>query len=58
MSRAIPVGARFFTHFQTGPEAHPASGTMGTKFFPGLNRPGRDAEHTLPSRAEATKGES
>jgi hypothetical protein len=26
----IPVGARFSTHVQTGPEAHPASCTMGT----------------------------
>jgi hypothetical protein len=28
-------GARFFAHFQTSPEAHPASCTMGTGSFPG-----------------------
>jgi hypothetical protein len=37
----IPVGARFFAHVQTGPEAHPTSCTMGTESFPGLKRPGR-----------------
>jgi hypothetical protein len=30
------VGARFFAHVQTGPEAHPASCTMGTGSFPGV----------------------
>jgi hypothetical protein len=29
-------GARFFAHFQTGPGAHPASCTMGTGSFPGV----------------------
>jgi len=33
----IPVGARFSAHFQTGPGAHPASCTMGTCSFPGVN---------------------
>jgi hypothetical protein len=51
-----PVGARFFAHFQTGPGAHPASSTMGTGSFPGLKRPGRDADHTSPSSAEVTTG--
>ena len=32
----IPVGARFSTPVQTGPEAHPASCTMGTRSFPGV----------------------
>ena len=32
----IPVVARFFAPVQTGPEAHPASCTMGTAFFPGV----------------------
>jgi hypothetical protein len=41
----ISVGARFFAHVQTGPEAHPASCTMGTGCFPGVKRPGRDADH-------------
>jgi len=31
------VGARFSAPVQTGPEAHPASCTMGTESFPGLN---------------------
>jgi len=32
----IPVGVRFFAPVQTGPEAHPASCTMGTGSFPGV----------------------
>ena len=31
----IPVGARFSAPVQTGPEAHPASCTMGTGSYPG-----------------------
>jgi len=30
------VGARFSVPVQTGPEAHPASCTMGTGSFPGV----------------------
>jgi len=30
------VGARFSAPVQTGPEAHPASCTMGTGSFPGV----------------------
>jgi len=41
----MPVGARFFANLQTGPGAHPDSCTMGTGSFPGVKRPGRDAEH-------------
>jgi hypothetical protein len=52
MFRAIPVGARFFTHVKTGPGAHPASCTMGTGSFPGVTRPGRGADHPLPPSAE------
>jgi hypothetical protein len=52
----IPVGARFFAHVQTGPGAHPASCTMGTGSFPGVKRPGRDADHPPRSRAEVKKG--
>jgi hypothetical protein len=33
----IPVGARFSALVQTGPEAHPASCTMGTGSFPGAS---------------------
>jgi hypothetical protein len=48
-------GARFFAHVQTGPEAHPASCTMGTGSFPGVKRPGRGADHPLSSSAEVKK---
>jgi hypothetical protein len=40
-----PVGARFSTSVQTGPGAHPATCTIGTRSFPGLKRPGRGADH-------------
>jgi hypothetical protein len=51
----IPVGARFFAHVQTGPEAHPASCTVGTGSFPGVKWPGRGADHPPPSSAEVKK---
>jgi hypothetical protein len=51
----IPVGARFFAHVKTGPEAHTASCTMGTGSFPGVKRPGRGADHPPPSSAEVKK---
>ena len=38
-------GARFSVHVQTGPEAHPASCTMGTGSFPGV-KSGRDVTLT------------
>ena len=43
----IPVGARFSALAQTGPGAYPASSTMGTGSFPGVNGPGRGADHPL-----------
>ena len=46
----FPVGARFFAPFQTGPEAYPASCTMGTGSFPGVKRQGRGADHPPPSK--------
>ena len=42
--------ARFSAPFQTGPGAYAASCTMGTRSFPGVNRPGRGAEHPPPSK--------
>jgi len=45
------VGARFSVPVQTGPGAHPASCTMGTGSFPGVKRPGRDADPSPPSSA-------
>jgi hypothetical protein len=41
----IPVEARFSAPVQTGPEAHPASCTMGTGSFPGKKRPQRDVDN-------------
>jgi hypothetical protein len=49
------VGARFFAHVQAGPGAHPASCTMRTGSFPGVTRPGHDADHPPPSSAEVKK---
>ena len=48
----IPVEARFSAPVRTGPEAHPASYTMGTRSFPGVNRPGHCVDHPPPSSAE------
>jgi hypothetical protein len=45
-------GARFFTHVQTGPGAHPASCTMGTGYFPGVKRLGHGVDHPPPPSAE------
>jgi hypothetical protein len=45
-------GARFYATVQTSPEAHPASYTMGTGPFPGVNRPGRGVDLPPPSSAE------
>ena len=44
-TKKLPVGARFSTLVQTGPGAHPASCTMGTASFPGVNRPGLVANY-------------
>ena len=38
-------GRRFSTPVQTGPGSHPASYTMRTGSFPGVNRPGRGVDH-------------
>ena len=39
--------ARFSAPVQTGPEAHPASYTMGTGSFPGVKRRGRGVDNPL-----------
>jgi hypothetical protein len=54
---SIPAGAKDFSFIlcvQTGSEAHSASCPMGTggPFPGGKERPGRDADHSLPSSAE------
>jgi hypothetical protein len=45
-------GARFSASVQAGPEAHPASYTMGTRSFPGVKRPGRGVSHPPSYSAE------
>jgi hypothetical protein len=43
----------------TSSGAHSASYPMGTgALSPGVKRPGREADHSVPSRAEAKKGET
>ena len=44
-------GARFSAPIQTGSGAHPASCTMGTVSFPGINQQG-GIDHQPPSSAE------
>ena len=52
----IPVGARFSVPFQIGPEAHPASCTMGTGSFQGVKWLGRGADHPPPPSAKVANG--
>ena len=40
---------RNFPPVQTGPVTHPVSCTMGTRSFPGVKWPGREADHPPPS---------
>jgi hypothetical protein len=54
----IPVGARFFAHVHTGPEAHPSSCTVGPGSFPEIKRPGRGADHPPHPSAEVENEES
>jgi hypothetical protein len=44
------VEARFFAQVQTGPGSHQAYSTMSTGSFPGVKRPGPDADHKPPSK--------
>jgi hypothetical protein len=52
----FPTGAGNFSfrhRIQTGPEAHPASYSVGTGVLSlGVKRLGREADHSLPSSAE------
>jgi len=41
----IPEGGRDFPPVQTGRAFHPGPYTMGTRSFPGVNRPGRGVDH-------------
>jgi len=45
------VKARFSAPAQTGPGAHQASYTMGTRYFLGVKRPGHSIDHPPPSSA-------
>ena len=45
------MGVRFSAPIQTGPGAHPASYTMGTRSFLGVKWPGRGVDHPPPSSA-------
>jgi hypothetical protein len=51
-----PGGAGNFSlhhHVETGSGAYPTPYSMGTRgFFPGVKRPGREADRTPPSSAE------
>lgn len=47
-----PMPARFSVPVQTGPDAHPACCTMCAGCLPGPKRPGRGANHPLPSSNE------
>jgi hypothetical protein len=50
----VPVGKEFsFLHVQTDPGVHPTSYTMGNGVsFPGVKRPGREAEHSPSTSVE------
>jgi len=45
-------GARFSAPVQTGPGAHPASCTMGTRSFPGVKQLGCGIDYPTPSGAK------
>ena len=46
------MGKRFSATVQTGPGAHPASYTVVTVSFPGLNLAGSGFDHPTPSSAK------
>jgi len=47
---------RFSAPVQTSSGTHPASYTMGTGSFPGVNWPGHGVDHPPPSSAEVKEG--
>jgi len=49
------LGAGFSAPVHTGPGAHPASHTMGTKSFPGVNWSWRGVDHPPPSSVYSKK---
>jgi hypothetical protein len=54
----VPVGARIFTSCRTdglwGPLSLLSNGYRGA-LFPGVKRPGREADHSPPTSAEVKK---
>jgi hypothetical protein len=46
------LGARFSAPVQTGPEAYPASYTVGTRSIPGVEPSGNDGDKPPPYSAE------
>ena len=52
----IPVGAKFSVPVQTGADAHPASYTVTTAYFPGVKLQGRGVDHALPSTVQDANG--
>jgi hypothetical protein len=51
----VPVGSLLHV-VQTGSGVHPTTYTMGTGgSFPGVKRPGREADHSPPTSAEVKK---
>jgi hypothetical protein len=48
----IPVGARLFAPVQNVSVAQPASYTVGTRSFPGVNRQRRAVDHPSPTSAK------
>ena len=44
-------GTRFSAHVQIDPGTYPASYTMGTRYFPGVKRPGHGFDHPPLSSA-------
>ena len=53
----ISVWTTFFSPVQTGPGAHPASCTMGTRIFSDVKRLGRGVDHLLRPSAEVKERE-
>ena len=52
----ILVGARFYPPFHTGPGAHPASYTMGTRLLPGAKQLDSGVNHPLLLAPRLKKG--
>jgi hypothetical protein len=47
-----PISGEIFHTYPEGPEAHPASYTIGTGSLPGIKQPGHGIDYPPPSSAE------